>query len=226
MIETGIATAAISVERNRAEEKEHDDRRADAAEHEMLLHGLHRLANELRRIAREDHVDAGRQRSLEGFVALFDPIDDLDRVLARLLAHHQRHRVLVVPSRQRARLLDAILDRRDVADRDRPPVGLADDDLGEIRNLGDSAERAQHLLGHALLHAAAGVLDVLARERGADLLNRNAGRVQLVGVDIDVNFALASADDVDRADAVNRFERLLASAGAPARSAPSGSGSR
>ena len=180
----------------------------------MLLHGLHGLANEVGRIARKDHVDAGRQRSLERFVALFDPVDDGDRVLARLLAHHQRHGVLVVPARQRSRLLDGIFDRRDIADRDRPPVGLAHHYLGEVGNLGDAAERAQHLLGHALLHAAAGVLDVLARERGADLLNCNAGRVQLVGVDIDVNLALASADDVDRTDAVNRFERFLQ---APAR---------
>ena len=44
------------------------------------------------------------------------------------------------------------------------PLGLAHDHLREIRHLGDSSERAQHLLGHALLNAAAGILDVIAYE--------------------------------------------------------------
>ena len=199
---------------DRAEEKEHDDRGAQAAEPEMLLHGVNGGTNEGGRVARKDHVDADWQRAFDRFVALLDAIHDFDRVLARLLAHDQRDRIFVVPSRQRARLFDRVFDRRDVADRHRPSFCFADNYFCEIRHLGDAAQRAQHLFGHALLHAAAGILDVLPRERGADLLDRDARRVQLVGIDVNVNFTLATADDVDRADAVNRFEWLLQ---APAR---------
>ena len=90
---------------------------------------------------------------------------------------------LAVEPRQAARLDEAVLDRADVAERDRAALRRADDEVAEVLGALDAAHRAQDELLLALIDAAAGHLEVLRADRRLHLLDRQAVGGQPVGVE-------------------------------------------
>ena len=65
MIDVGIAIAAMIVERTFVEEQQHDERGEDRADDQVLLDVVDRRFDELRRVADDAQLVAGRQRRLE-----------------------------------------------------------------------------------------------------------------------------------------------------------------
>ena len=65
MIDVGIATAAISVDAPVPDEEKHDQRGENAAQNQVLLHGVERIGDELRLIARVRDLEVRRQRLLQ-----------------------------------------------------------------------------------------------------------------------------------------------------------------
>jgi hypothetical protein len=62
MIDVGIAIAAMIVDRQVAEEQQHDERGQERADDEVLLDGCDRGLDELRLVAHDADVVAGGQR--------------------------------------------------------------------------------------------------------------------------------------------------------------------
>ncbi len=118
MIETGMASAAMIVLRDVAEEDEHDERREERAEHEVLLDRVDARPNRGGLVAHDLELGARGQRLLDLAEARPDRVDDRDRVLAPT-ACESRGRRSPCPSSTRPRswLLRAVLDPRDVARR-------------------------------------------------------------------------------------------------------------
>ena len=65
MIDAGMATAAISVERKLRRKIKHDDRGEDAAEDQVLFDRRERGADELRVVADQPDLEGRRQRLLD-----------------------------------------------------------------------------------------------------------------------------------------------------------------
>ena len=70
----------------------------------------------------------------------------------------------------------------------------------------DAAARAQRDRLRALIDAAAGDLDVLRLQRARDVGDRQVVGAQPIGVEPDVDLALAAAEDEHLADAVDALE--------------------
>ena len=77
----------------------------EAAEQQVQLDLLERLADEPRLVARRLDLDVGRQRRLDPLEPREHAIDDRDGVGARLLADRHRDGVLAVEPRLAAHLL-------------------------------------------------------------------------------------------------------------------------
>ena len=70
----------------------------------------------------------------------------------------------------------------------------------------DAAARAQRDRLRALIHAAAGDLDVLRLQRARDVGDGQVVGAQAIGVEPDVDLALAAAEHEHLADAVDALE--------------------
>ncbi len=106
-------------------------------------------------------------------------------------------------------ILEAVLDQGDVADVDRAPVDLADDDPAQGLQVDGLAEDADVDLAAGRLQPPGGQLDVLALEGGDDVPDRQALLVEPGGVEPDADVALQRAHERDLADAGNGLELLL-----------------
>ena len=65
MIDVGMAIAAMIVERRLLEEQQHDERRQDRSDDQVLFDVVDRRLDEVRRVAHHADVVAGRQRRLQ-----------------------------------------------------------------------------------------------------------------------------------------------------------------
>ena len=148
-----------------AEEQQHDERRENRADDQMLLDVVDRRFDELRLIADDAGVVAGRQRRPQLLEALLDGVDHFDGVGARLPADVEQHRARAVDVGDGVDVGFAVLDARDVADPHRMAVLLADHDVVELGDALDAAARPQRERLRALIDAAAGNLDVLRLQR-------------------------------------------------------------
>ena len=110
---------------------------------------------------------------------------------------------------QRARLFLAVHDLADVPHPHRPARRLRHDDGLEIRHGLDPAERAQPLLALGPGEASAGDLHALLLEGGPHLLDRQAVGLEAVGVEGELDLALALADQGDGPDVLHRLQRAL-----------------
>ena len=80
-----------------AQEEEHDERRQERAEDQVLLHRVGRGLDVGRLVAHDLHPVARRQPLLDLLQPLLHPVDDRDGVRAALLADVQEHGRLPVP---------------------------------------------------------------------------------------------------------------------------------
>ena len=133
MIDAGIATEAMMVDRQFPRNSQDHQRREERADHEVLLDALDRGLDELRLVAHDADVVARRQLRLHVLEPLLDVLHDLHRVGAGLPTDEQHDRADAVDPRQRRRVGHAVLDARDVAQQDRVALALLHDDLVELR---------------------------------------------------------------------------------------------
>ena len=97
MIEIGIASAGDDRAADVGEEEQHDERREDGADDEVLLHGVDAGADDARVVADDLELRARRAALLCTLAeARLDGVDDGDGVLARLLDDREQHGALAV----------------------------------------------------------------------------------------------------------------------------------
>jgi hypothetical protein len=157
-------------------------------------------------IAHDVERVAGGQSLLQLGEPILDGVDDIHGVGARLPPHLQQQRGLVVQPSRGQFIFDAVFAVTDIGDLDRIAVAVGDDDVVEIRGRLHTPESAQRQCSVGLFDAASGHFQVLSPERLLDLRDGQVVGAQLVAVQIDVDLALAPADDQDLAHAVDRFD--------------------
>ena len=117
------------VGRKLREEEQHDARREERAQDQVLLHRVDRGHDELRLVAHDVHLPARGQLRAQLLDALLDAVDDLDGVGARLLADLQDHGGLAVDAGDGLGLGHAVLDPGHVADPHRVAAARGDRDV-------------------------------------------------------------------------------------------------
>ena len=83
---------------------------------------------------------------------------------------------------------------------------LANHDVAELVDRRDAAARPQRHRLRTLIDAAAGHFDVLRLQRAGDVVDGQVLRPQQLGVEPQVDLAVAAADDEHLADAVGAFQ--------------------
>ena len=174
-----------------------------------MLDFLEGLADEPRLIAGRPYLDVRRQRRLDPLEPGHDPIDDGDRVGARLLADRHRDGVFAVQPCLAADFLVRVGDARDVPERDDRAGLRGEHDLLEFPDVAQPAHRAHRELGRTGDEAATGDLGVLAVHRGPDLRHRQTVGVDAIRIQQDADFAPPIAKKRDFSDVLDRFEHLL-----------------
>src|SRR5262249_42776875 len=120
-----------------------------------------------------------------------------DDVGAALLEHLERDAGRAIEAGDAALLRHAVLDAGDVAELDRAPGALGDDDRAELLDGPGLALGRDRPLARAPLDAAARELRVLAAQRVDDVLDREAVAGEAQRVEPDPHLALARAEQVD-----------------------------
>ena len=147
MIEVGIATAAISVERQFRMNDEHDERREDATQDQVLLHGMERFLDELRLVARVGDLESPAAASVcNSAMRSLIALDYIERVGAGLLADLEHHRRRAVQARERARLFIAVDHLADIGDANRASAHVGHHDALKVLRVRHAAQRAERQL--------------------------------------------------------------------------------
>ena len=191
------------------QEKEDREGHEDRTEQQVEADFVQRAFDEDRLVARDGHGEVRRHLGLQFLQLRLHPVDDRHRVDTGLLAHDDRDGVLAVEPRQRTRLLHAVADRRDIAQVNGLPAGIADDQLVEIRHRRHAPQGAYHQFARTLLDPALRQFQILLLQGLPHIVNRQSARPQPVDVHPDLHRAGASAHDGDRADIQHGFEVLL-----------------
>ncbi len=113
------------------EEHQHDKRRQDRSDDQVLFHRADGRADELRHVPHHANVVTGRNRRSDVSETFLDRIDDLRGVRSRLPPDVHEHGRLAVDTGAGVGLRHPVLDPGDVAQENRMPFRLTDDDLPE-----------------------------------------------------------------------------------------------
>ena len=207
MTDAGIATPAMMRGAPVAHEQQHHQAGEHAAEQEVDVDLVQRLRDVARLIL--DDLDAARRRGT--WLRTRSRLALTASIAATVLKPDWRRtsRTTVgAPLRQRERslLLHAVLGPADVADPDRRAVDGLDHQVVELARIDDPSERAQGLLPSVRGDVAAGEVGVLARERGADVADRDPVGGQAVRVDPDVDGPLLPTEDDHFPDSLGAFQ--------------------
>ena len=132
-----------------------------------------------------------------------------DFVRAALLAYADHDGGLALVYRRAARVLEAVLDARHVAQAYHRAVAHRDGQVFELRGGGVLADDAYAVLLRPRLDAPRGQLDVLVVYSVLDFLRGYAVALERLGVEPDAHLALAEAGELHAADAAHRLEALL-----------------
>ncbi len=164
MIEAGMATAAMSVER-------HERMKSSTMTLARMLPATRCpwISCRAARMYRDwswmtSTVDVRRAAARGARQAALDGLDHLDGVRARLPLHLQHDGRLAVEPGQRADFLAASTTSPRSRSRTAVPPTVATTRSGKSRGVGDAAQRAQAQLAEAGVDAAAGHLGVLPRQ--------------------------------------------------------------
>ena len=205
MIDVGIATAAMSVERKLRRKMKTTIAARMPPSTRCSSIACERRVDELRVVADQ------RTSTFGGSVCWISAMRALiasasATVLTPLCLRTATAGRPSVEHRDRRRLAAVVLDAADVADADRRVAGVA-----TTRSLKSSGgrrrpTRAHRQLARALLDAAAGQLEVLRAQRRGHVGGRQAVGVEAIGVDLDLDLAAAGAEEQHLADAVDRLE--------------------
>ena len=174
----------------------------------MQLDVLERAADESRLIADRLHAHTGRQGAANHVQPLQHVIDNVHRVRAGLFLDQQRDRRLAVQPGGAPDLLHRVDDAPDIAERDDGTPARRDDDPVEVVDVLDSAHRPDADFRGAGHEAPAGNFHVLALDSLPHLVHGQPVGVQPIGIQQQVDFAMAIADERDGADVLHGLEHL------------------
>ena len=209
MSETGTATLGINVERTLSQEDEHDQDHQDDRDQERDLDVPDRRANRARRVDGDLQRDRRRDRGLELGNQAADAVHGLDDVGPRLPEDDEENGGLAVGQPGRADVLDRVRDRRDVAQSQRRPVGVVDDQRLVLRGLQELIGRRERPGAACAGQGSLGTVRVGRGQRGPHVLEVEAVVVQRRGVDVDANRGERASPDEDLPDSRHLRELLL-----------------
>ena len=182
------------------EDEDHQDDEGDALG-EGMQHPVDRGADELALVVKDFRGRSGRQRGLEILEFAADVVGH-GKGVGRRLAHDAE------PDRVPARLVEfetrifrADLHAGHLAEADEVAVLARDDDLFELLRGGEARIRLDRELALRGLDASPRQLDVLALDRGLDVLDGEAARSKRRSVDPDAHGKTALAAEIDVGDA-------------------------
>ena len=150
-------------------------------EHGLDLHGRRDSGSELRELR-------------------LDLIDRVDDVRARLLENGQHDARLVVVVGGNVAIDRFRNGLADIAHADGRTIAISQDDVIELRRVGDLIVGGDGEAEFVGVDGAFGGIGGRAHQRAADLLERNPGRRELGGVDLDADRRLLVAEDHDLGD--------------------------
>ena len=162
---------------------EHDEERA---EHQVVRHGGERAPHQPGAVVEGVDADAGREDAVVQLLDLgVQRVEDHGRVLPPAHEHDALDRLgLAVAGHHAAAGEGADRDARQVADADRDAAARRHHHLLDVPGAGERAEAAHHVLLLAVLDVVAAGVGVRAPERLVHLVQRDAARLQLLGVDL------------------------------------------
>ena len=188
MIDAGMATAAISVERKLRRKMKTMIAARMPPRIEVLFDRGERGADELRVVADQPDLEGRRQRLRDFRHARPDRVGERDRVDAALLADRDRDRRLAVerstPTCGSAPVSSTVpMSRMRIGMLPRVATTMSANSSG-VRQ---PADRAHRQLARALLEPAARQLEVLRAQRRGDVGGRERVGVQPIGIDLDLD---------------------------------------
>ncbi|KAG1321540.1 hypothetical protein G6F63_013739 [Rhizopus arrhizus] len=178
------------------EEEDHqhhqDDGFADGVED-----GIDGAFDEHRRVVRDVQLHACGQGLVQALDFQARGLGQLQRVGGGLPRHTDVDRRLAVKARQHAVAGGRDLDLGHVAQADRIALHVGHDHVFELGRRLQVGGRHHRELAGARLDTAGRDLDVLAAQRGLDVLHGQAVGGQLVAIDVDAHGRQAFAEDAD-----------------------------
>ena len=207
MIDVGIATAAMNVDR----QFQRKTRTTAAARidptHEMLLDALDRRLDELRQIANDADLVAGRRERGDLGESLLHRVDDLHGVRAGLPADREHHARLAIQVGRRLRLRHAVFDRRHVAQQNLMPLPLRERRSSPNSSTAPTRPRVRSVIAVAPCSTRPpGISAFCVWMRAGHVGDGEVVGAQTVGVEEDVDLARAAADHDDLADAADALQ--------------------
>ena len=188
----------------RAQEQQHHQYHEGQRDAERDQHLAHRSGDEQRVVGTDDDCHARGQGRAEPVDLGADGGRDRHRVGLTLADHLQADGRRAVGAHDDFVILDAALDRGDVAEPDGIAGDGGDDDVGEFFRRRQAAVEADVLQALARGQLAAGQLDVVALDRRLDIGDGQVARGECAAVEPDADGVAARAAQIDRGDAVER----------------------
>ena len=165
-------------------------------------------ADRRRAIEHDAEIDRLRDLGAELRQQRGNAVDGRDDVRAGLAIDDQQDRRLAVGQAGVAEVLDAVADVRDVVEPHRRAVAIRDDQRPVLLGLVELVGRRQRPLPIAVGDVPLRAIRVRGRQRRANVLERQAERVQRGRVDLDAHGRQRAAADVDLADALDLRQLL------------------
>ena len=187
--------------RQAAQEQEDDHHDQRHRQHQLELHVGHRRANRGGAIGENLHLHRRRQRGLQARHQRLDPVHHRDDVGAGLALDVDDHGRRQVHPRRRLDVLGVVDRVGDVGKFDRRAVVIRDDQRHVIlgrEQLVVGPDRVRLLLA---VEVALRLIDVGARDRSAQILERHAIRRERSRIGLDAHRRLLSAADTHQPDA-------------------------
>src|SRR5271157_1968612 len=179
----------------------HHDQDGDRADDQLLAdgtaHGLDGPVDQRSPIVEGHDPDTLGQARLQGCDLLLDLLSDCQRVPAVTHHHHSPDDLLAVLLQDATAKRRTDLDSAQVLHVDRSAVPLGDDNIADVVEALDPADRADQVLGVPLVDDPAADSRIRPGHGGVDLTQADAVSTELVGVEIDLVFLGSAADGGD-----------------------------
>ena len=179
-------------------EDHHDDERNRQQQRE--LHVGDRCADGLGAIGNDVYLDGGRDRGLEHRHHRLDPTDGLDDVGAGLALDRQNDRPLLVEPGGNQLVLSRADGVADIADADRRPVAIGDDQVVVFVGLEQLIVGIERVGLARAVERAFRKVDIGLAEHRAHILEIDAARRQRLRIDLHADGRLLLTSDADEAD--------------------------
>ncbi len=205
--DSGTATLGMIVADSVAQKQEDHEHDQHDGQNQLELHVFHRSADRHGPIGQDRHVDGGRQSAAELLQELFDPVDDLDHVRARLaLDVHDDGRGGVQAGtlghpRGLPHVLDVVDHVGDVRQHDGPGGAVRDHDRLILRGREELVVGRDGVGLPTAVEVSFGLVDVGRDDRGPHVLEIQPAGQECGRIELHAHSRLLAAADADHADA-------------------------